>query len=247
MDAMGRLTRLMELLMEDGGELGIREIAQRTSIPKSTVQRMLEALEECGWLVQDARTQRYRVALRLLLFANEWRLHQELVRQAQGVMLDLCRATQQTVLLLVLEGQQGICLNRVEPERTIRLVAETGKRFPLHAAACGKILLAYSPPDLQQRILSSPLEAYTAKTITNPSSLREEIAHIRDCGLAYSVEEMTIGAAEAAIPLLFRKSDRLVAALSIAGPSFDLEGRFEEFVRLLKDAREKILGTKEVE
>ncbi len=247
MDAIGRLTCLMEFLMEDGGELGIREIAQRASIPKSTVQRMLDSLEACGWLVQDTRTQRYRVALRLLLFSNEWRLHRELVRQSRDVMFDLCRTTHQTILLLVLEGQQGICLDRVEPERTIRLVAETGKRFPLHAAACGKILLAYSSPNLQEQILTSPLESYTANTITDPDALREEISRIRERGTAYSVEEMTSGAAEVAVPLLFRKSDHFVAALSIAGPAFDLRDRFEEFAQLLGKARERILGPKEVE
>lgn len=246
MDAIGRLTRLMELLMEDGGELGIREIAQRVSVPRSTVQRMLDSLEACGWLIQDTKTQRYRVALRLLLFSNEWRLYQELVRQSREVMLDLCHATYQTILLLRLEGQQGICLNRVEPERTIRLVAETGKRFPLHAAACGKILLAYSPPDLQERVLSSPLESFTTHTITDPNLLREELSRIRERGHAYSQEEMTVGAAEVAVPLLFRNSGSLVAALSIAGPAFDLAGRFEDFARLLKESREKIPGLKEV-
>ena len=83
------------------------------------------------------------------------------------------------LLLLVQDGYKGVCLDKVEPERTIKLVAETGKVFPLHAAACGKILLAYAQHNLQNYVLESELESYTPFTITSPAALKLEIEKIR--------------------------------------------------------------------
>lgn len=241
MNSVKRVTKLMELLMEDGGELGIREIAERSGIPKSTVQRILDALRKSGWLVQSPRTQGYRVALRFLLFSNSWRLRQELLLQAGEVMSELCERSGQTVLLLVLDGVHGICLNKVEPARTIKLVADVGKTFPLHAAACGKILLAYAPEELKEKIYSSPLKQYTPKTITEVDVLKKEMADIRARRCAVSVEELTSGAAELAVPILDRE-ENLVAGLSIAGPLFEVARNREGLEEMLRCAASRIIG-----
>ena len=241
MSSVQRVVSLMETMLETDGDISIRELAQRTGVPKSTVQRLLNSLETSGWVDQDEKTQNYHIALRFLSFADAWRLKLELTRQARRVMNEQCAQTHQTILLLVQEGVQGICLHKVEPERTIKLVAEVGKAFPLYAAACGKILLAFAPPSFQEEILSSPLKSYTPKTITDPSALREEIRKIRREGCAISFEEMTLGAAEIAVPLLNAQGD-LVAALSIAGLHFDMEGRFTEFEELLREGARRILG-----
>jgi DNA-binding IclR family transcriptional regulator len=240
MDSVKRIVALMETLLGNEGDIGIREIAKCTDIPKSTVQRLLSDLCENGWVVQDMKTQNYRVALRLLGFANAWRLKLELTRRAQDIMDELCRESRQTILLLVQDGMKGICLHKVEPERTIKLVADVGKTFPLHAAACGKILLAFTSPSFQEKIFTLPFERYTKATITEPILLKKEIEKIRRNGYAISFEEMTPGAAEIAVPLLDTQ-ENLIAALSIAGPRFDMEEHLQSFEALLKKASDRIL------
>jgi DNA-binding IclR family transcriptional regulator len=240
MDSVKRVVTLMETLLKNEGDIGIREIASRTDIPKSTVQRLLSELCDNGWVAQDMKTQNYRVALRLLSFANAWRMKLELTRRAQDVMDELCRESHQTILLLVQDGMKGICLHKVEPERTIKLVADVGKAFPLHAAACGKILLAFTSPLFQKKIFTLPLERYTTTTITDTELLEKEIGEIRRNGYAVSFEEMTPGAAEIAVPLLDAQ-ENLIAALSIAGPRFDMEGHLQDFEELLRKASNRIL------
>ncbi len=245
MDGVQRLVKLLEELLLAESNSGIREIAQRTGISKSAVQRMLTSLEECGWVAQDEQTQSYHIALRLLTLSNAWRLRLVLTRRAAGIMDELCEKSAQTVLLLVPEETKGICQHKVEPERTIKLVADVGKTFPLHAAACGKILLSFAPASLQKKIFESPLESYTPQTLTTPELLREEVKKIRENGYAVSFEEMTPGAAEIAVPLLDSQGN-LIAALSIAGLRFDIEGRLSEFRTLLEDASGRILGERPI-
>lgn len=171
---------------------------------------------------------------------NSWRLRLELTRHSHDEMVRLCEESRQTVLLLVQDGYRGICLDKVEPERTIKLVAEMGKVFPLHAAACGKILLAYAQPSLQNHILESTLETYTPLTITDSKALKLEIERIRAEGKAISVEEMTYGAAEIAVPL-FNSDGSLIAALSIAGPKFDVEPKLTSLESLLRLSADTIV------
>lgn len=240
MSLPAKVMALVEVLLETDDNIGIRELALKTNISKSTVQRILDSLEENGWVSQDAKTLNYRIGFKLLSMTNSWRLRLELTRHSHDEMIKLCEKSRQTILLLVLDGYRGICLDKVEPERTIKLVAEMGKVFPLHAAACGKILLAFAQPSLQNHIADSTLESYTPLTITEPSKLRLEIEKIRTERKAISVEEMTFGAAEIAVPL-FNPDGSLIAALSVAGPKFDVEPKLDHLEALLRSSADAIV------
>ena len=240
MDSIQRVTLLMDLLLAQEDELGIRDIAGMVDVPKSTVQRMLASLEAAGWVSVSPETRKYRIGLRFLAYANAWRLRFELVRQTRHILEDLSARTQETVLLLVLDGDCGRCIDKVEPVKTFKLVAEVGKTFPLHAAACGKILLAYSPEAVRDRVFSRPLEKFTSMTITDAAALRDELDRTAERGYARSVEELTPGAAEVAVPILDR-DDNLVAGLSVAGASAEIEHRFDDMLQELRDAAERIL------
>ena len=240
MDSIQRVTLLMDLLLAHEDELNIRDIAGMVDVPKSTVQRMLASLESAGWVSVSPETRKYRIGLRFLAYANAWRLRFELVRQTRRILEDLSARTQETVLLLVLDGDCGRCIDKVEPVKTFKLVAEVGKTFPLHAAACGKILLAYSPEAVRDRVFSRPLEKFTPMTITDAAALRDELDRTAERGYARSVEELTPGAAEVAVPILDR-DDNLVAGLSVAGASAEIEHRFDDMLQELRDAAERIL------
>lgn len=240
MSLPSKVMLLIEVLLETEDSVGIRELAVKTDIPKSTVQRILDSLGENGWVTQDAKTQSYRIGFKFLSLTNSWRLRLELTRHSHDEMQALSDKSGQTILLLVPDGYRGICLDKVEPERTIKLVAEIGKIFPLHAAACGKILLAYAKQNLQNYILESPLDPFTQFTITSPAALRKEISKIRAASKAISVEEMTIGAAEIAVPL-FNADGSFLAAISVAGPKFDVEPRLGEFEKLLRVSADNIM------
>lgn len=241
LDTVKRVSSLMEYLMECEGEASIRDIGHAADIPKSTVQRMLSSLEETGWVYQNPATQAYRIGFHFLSFANSWRFRLELVKQTQAILEELSESTRETALLVVLDGDCGRCINKVEPEKTLKLVAEVGKTFPLHAAACGKILFAFCPEETRERVLSGSLAVYTPKTLVDPDSLRRELGLIRKRGFAESYEELTLGAAEIAVPLVDSQS-RLVAGLSVAGAKKDITDGFERILSLLREKAQLVAG-----
>ena len=84
-------------------------------------------------------------------------------------------------------------------------------------AEVGKILLAWGPPDILERLLAKPTYIrYTKNTITNPKALQREIAVVRKQRWALDDEEEEIGVRCVAVPV-FQEPGRFVAGLSVTG------------------------------
>ena len=76
-----------------------------------------------------------------------------------------------------------------------------GYRLPAHASAQGRLTLAFSPLELQQRVLSRKLQAYTPHTITDAAKLRERLARIRTQLYEVSMDETQLGISAVAAPI----------------------------------------------
>ena len=110
MNSTHNIMALIETLLADGGEIGVRELGVRTGIPKSTVQRFLSAMEGSGWVVQDKRTQGYRIGYKLLGQSNGWALRVALINHSQDLLKDLCKKTGNAALLGILDGFGALTL-----------------------------------------------------------------------------------------------------------------------------------------
>ena len=111
----------------------------------------------------------------------------------------------------------------------------------LHASAAGRILLAFGPEELCEKIFSQPkLEKFTSETITNSRKLAEELAAVKKCGYAINRGERELEVAAFAAPL-FDYSNKVEAALAVVGPVQRFSGDNEESIlRHLLEATGKI-------
>ncbi|MEV0388312.1 IclR family transcriptional regulator C-terminal domain-containing protein [Nonomuraea sp. NPDC050643] len=75
-------------------------------------------------------------------------------------------------------------------------------------------LLAYAPPEVQERYLAGPLAAFTSRTITDPARLRSVLAEVRRAGYVISDRQVTLDAVSVAAPVR-DASDEVTAALSV--------------------------------
>jgi DNA-binding IclR family transcriptional regulator len=94
-----------------------------------------------------------------------------------------------------------------------------GRRTPLHASSSGKVLLAHLPEPERKQLLARPLEAVTARTVTDPTQLLRQLEEVRARGYATIQGELEEGLNAVAAPVR-RLSGEVVAALSVSGPSF---------------------------
>ncbi|MDY4033273.1 MAG: IclR family transcriptional regulator [Pyramidobacter sp.] len=239
MNSTRNIMALIETLLADGGELGVRELGMRTGIPKSTVQRFLSGMEENGWVAQDKRTQGYRIGYKLLGQSNGWALRLALVNQSQELLKALCNQTGQSVSLCTLDGFSGLSVAASLPEDASALAGRRAKLFDLHAGAAGKALLAFAPEPLQKYIVYSEPKSYTSATITGSKELLAEIEKIREKRYAVSVEELVPETAEAAAPIL-NPDGTVMAVLAIGGAKNSVVPQFEAFRGVLQKAAARL-------
>jgi DNA-binding IclR family transcriptional regulator len=196
-------------------EFGPSELARQLGMTKNHVFRVLKTLEAHGF-VRRAE-ERYRVGVRAFEIGQLALKQMDLVRLARPVMHSLQQRTGETVHLAILDGEEAVCVDRLESLHPMRLSAEIGKRFPLHAGACPKVLLAYLPDEQRRRALRPVLTAFTEFTVTEVDVLERELDQIRRDGYGVGDQDLDLGAAAVAAPIRDH-TEQVVGAISVAGP-----------------------------
>ena len=90
---------------------------------------------------------------------------------------------------------------------------DSGASLPAHATAVGKVLLAFSPTRITDRLIAKGLPEFTRNTITAPDRLRHNLASIRRMGMAVSVDELERGTSAVAMPVF--SDHKAIAALEL--------------------------------
>jgi len=202
---------LLSFAGERGG-LGVTQIAAKVGLYKSTVHRILAALESRGFVRQEEATGRYHLGMKTLELAQVYLSSGDLPSVALGEMLRLRDLAQETVSLYVRDGAERVRVQRAEGPLTVRRVVGLGERLPLHLGASGKVLLAWCPPAERARILDEHLPA----SFDRPA-LERRLEAARREGWAFSQEEREDGVASVAAPVIDRLG-QCAAALAISGP-----------------------------
>jgi IclR family transcriptional regulator, acetate operon repressor len=200
-------------------ELGVTEIAHRTDLDKSTVYRLLYALQQGGLIAQDAGTSRYRLGPGLLRLAGLVAQQLDVAHAAHAHLVELVADTGETAKLSVLTDEDRLVrVDAVESHYQVRDVALIGHEVPLHAVSDGKVLMAGMSPTRLERVLQNELPAFTRYTLTDPAQLRLQIEEVRGAGFALAEEELELGLSGVAAPIRNHKGTT-VAAISVSGPS----------------------------
>jgi IclR family KDG regulon transcriptional repressor len=143
-------------------------------------------------------------------------------------------------LLLVRDGLHNVSLGIRQSPQPIRLYAELGRQGPLYVGGGPKLLLAFAPEDVQDIVLTGPLDGFTPETITDPARLRALLSRIRAQGYNVSHGDQDAGAFSVAVPVRDHLG-RVVASLSVAGPQARLTTDLESlYVRMLLNAAAEI-------
>jgi len=230
-----RAVTILDLLAAGGWRSGA-EIARDLDVHRSTALRLLGTLERHALVERDPRSAKYRLGRRLPQLASVVTGESDLRSLARPVCANLAGALGETVTLDVLVGDEIVPIEQATGSTSVVSVNWLGRRTPVHCTASGKVILAFGPPAIRERLLSGPLERSTAHTITARAELEEQLALALKDGFARTYEELEVGLDALAAPVL-AASGEVVAALDVSGPSHRLraEGR-PELVRLTLDA-----------
>jgi len=198
--------------------LGLREVTQRTGIPKSTVFRILSTLVDLGYVTREAN-RNYRISPTLSRLVSDEAVTEAIRRLALPLMQKLRDEYGETVNLGVRYSDKVTYLEVVPSEFALRLQESRGASVKAHASALGKAILAFSPPEaVEDFIRNHELERVTQHTIANPDELLSELKRVRNAGFAFDRGEGSMLAVCIGAPILDANGNA-IAAMSISGPA----------------------------
>ena len=217
-----RAFRLLGCFEQGKSELTLREAVRLTGFSKTTAYRLLTTLEQAGWLERTADAA-FRLTIKPFQIGSILVDSLELRRESGALMTQLATQFRDTVYLMVANGRDAICLDRVDGGEVVRIMAlEVGGAQPLHLGAGPRVLLAFNEEELLPLLLARPLESPTSASFADPGRLRDELMQVRARGYATSQGDMTVEVGAVAAPVR-DSSGEVVAAISLAG----LVHRFE--------------------
>lgn len=216
-EAADRVLRLLEAFGPHERDVSLGDLAERVSLPKSSVHRLLVTLVGHGFVERDPSTRRYRLGVRLFELGSTVIHERGLHSAAHPVLEELSTSTGETCHLAILSGLEAVYVYKVDGQSSIIMSSRVGGRAPCHATSIGKVLTAWAGDEVQRRLRSQGLRAYTDRTITSARALEAELTKVREQGYALDLEELEEGLRCVAAPVR-DQSGRVVAALGIAGP-----------------------------
>jgi IclR family transcriptional regulator, KDG regulon repressor len=217
----------------------LTQLADHTSLSKSTAFRLLNTLRNAGMVRRDGTA--YSLGDRLVELAGRapepaLAYARDQLREASMPFLQaLFAKTNGTVHLAVLDHHRVLYLEKLFGHRRVQTPSRVGGRFPANASAIGKALLAWTDEatvDEAMRLAEAP----TQRAITSAEAMYQELARTRRRGFATDEEEAAPGLACVAVPI--RNDLGIEAALSVSSAA--RESWLREHARMAVQAASSI-------
>jgi DNA-binding IclR family transcriptional regulator len=204
-------------------KLSLQEIVNISGLPKTSAHRMLQSLEEMGFLSKD-KEGKYELGLIFLQFGHLVAERLDIRKIALPAMQRLKEEMGEAVNLVIRDGNEAIYIEKVDTAERVRVYTQIGRRAPLYGGACPRILLAHLPNKQQVEYLDNiKLIPYAANTITDKQVLQRVLMECREKGYSVSHSELENYSSAVGAPI-FDHTGNIAAGISVVGP----EARFQE-------------------
>jgi len=211
--SLDRALSILDALAATPQGVGLVDLSRHVGIPKSTAHRLLSTLEYRGFVVRCPEDGRYIPGPKVSGVIDA-----RAAPRLRSVLEELACQCGESVNLGVLHGPEIVYVERVESSHALRWGLTVGSRVPVHCSGMGKAILAELPPVARQDVLRVvPLRRLSHKTMTDPEALDAELRQVQADGYAIDDEEYMDGVR--CIAAAVRRGNRVVGAVSIAGPA----------------------------
>lgn len=229
---IARAAAVLRALQHHPGGLSLGELARLLELPRSTVQRIVDALDQENLVIAASASRGVRLGPALLALAAATRF--EVAEIARPTLLELSRATGETVDLSLVDGEKLVFVDQVISEQhRLRAESAVGIAFPLHCTANGKAMLAALDDETLARLKPKmKLQRHTPNTITTWSDLMDDLQAVRRSGIGADLEENSLGICALSMALTLPNGE--LAAISIPVPTPRFEQQRERLEEALK-------------
>lgn len=188
---IGRAAAVLRALENEEKGLSLGQIAARVSLPRSTVQRIVAALEAEQFVISASSPGGIRLGPAMLRLAAS--VNTSTAELARPFITQLSEDLAETVDVSIPKGDRLIFVDQVVGSQRLRTVSAVGEAFPLFCTANGKAFLATLEDDEIVKRIGTTYEARTKNTFTKFKDLKADLIKIRACGYAIDAEEHALG------------------------------------------------------
>ena len=229
-----RALQILEAFSPSHPALALAELSSAVGLTVPTTHRLLRALHEKGFVVQDPNTKFYSLGPSIVRMAALVQGRDDVIVVAHPAMERLRELSGESVGFHWLVGDRRVCVHELVSDHPLRMASGVGNWYPLVAGAGGKAILAHVSP--------ARLESVLAKADgVDADALRRDLDGVRARGYATSHGE-TVEAAAAIAVAIRRTSGEVIGAINLTGPSNRLTAqRLEEMSGPLVDAGREVM------
>ncbi|MFC1664815.1 IclR family transcriptional regulator [Pseudomonadota bacterium] len=215
-----RAISILFLVCQSDRPLRLADISRGVSLDKATTLRLLNTLVGQKLVQQETDTRRYLPGSDISRLHSFW--GSDLRNVSRPHLEKLLHDVEETVCLITPRGYERVCIDALQPDRELRIVAAIGKALPIHTGASGRVLMAYKSPEEVENILDDfPLAAFTEHTTTSRQVYLQQLIKVKDQGYAFSVSDVTDGSSALAAPVM-DQTGNITAVIAIRGPEMRL-------------------------
>ena len=217
-----RVLKVLEAVAESSQGQRLSEFSQMLGIPKSTLVPILQTLCDKRYLTCDANG-RYQAGTALFSLGAGFSGCFPILTYVERQLGELVDLWEETCYFGVLEEGYALYVCKQDSPSALRMLTAIGHRVPAYATAIGKALLMDCDCEQLKHIYPQGLQSLTAHTLTKFEDLERQLRQAKIDGYTWEQEESNEFIRCFAVPV--RKHGRIIAAISMAIPSFRYDSR----------------------
>ena len=235
MQSIDRIIAILESISIFAEGLGIAELHRSSSLPKSTLHRILTGLMKQGYVMQNEDNKKYRLGPSFLILGANYLYQNDLRKIARPYLKKLGQELNETVFLAVFQNELVICIDTYEVSRNnVTYFVRPGRVMPFNTTAAAKVLLAYQKEKvIKKLVVPKNMVKNTEKSIIDPNLFIEHLKETKEKGYSICKEEMEEGVMAIAAPIWDIKS-RAVGSVAIVGPLNRIENLEKKIIKDIK-------------
>jgi DNA-binding IclR family transcriptional regulator len=231
---LSRAVDILQVIGRTNGDLSLGKIAREVDLPRSTVQRIVNALQAENLIAAGPEGRGYKIGSLIQQLAEATR--PDVPQCLHPLLQSLSVDTGETVDLAVCRDQTMVFLDQVPGQQRLRAVSAIGEVFPMTVTANGKAVLAMMDPGVVGLVLQRERES--GITGKSESDLLRELEQVHGCGVSVDLDQHTPGISAVGTAFRYRGLDY---AISIPVPTDRFRRNRATMTRRLQLARTEIV------
>ncbi len=212
---------LLQLVVDAGEPVGVRELARRSGMSRSTTGRMLGILAELGMVertVDGAATSGAALATLTASVGQSAAVFRERFRP---LTTELMEAFGENAAVGVDDGDGFLYIASARLDSAVQVPDPVGGRFDFHVIAPGLVAMSAWSEDRLAGYLERELSIATDHSVIEPRRVRDRLDQSRSDGFIWTDQELDLEVNGLAVPI--NSTDGvLIAVATLYGPAYRL-------------------------